>query len=32
VRCIVSNIPVVHGQLSMKLAHGSVGYRKLEEL
>jgi fermentation-respiration switch protein FrsA (DUF1100 family) len=32
VKCIVSNIPVVDGQQSMQLAHGSLGYRALTEL
>jgi fermentation-respiration switch protein FrsA (DUF1100 family) len=31
IRCVVSNIPVVDGLLSMKLAHGSLGFRKLED-
>src|SRR5262245_1024754 len=29
VRCIVSNIPVVDGLLTMKQVHGSLSYRKL---
>ena len=29
VKCVVSNIPVVDGLYSMKVAHGSLGFRRL---
>jgi hypothetical protein len=29
VKCVVSNIPVVDGRYSMKVAHGSMGFRRL---
>lgn len=29
VKCIVSNIPVVDGNLTMRLVHGSIGFREL---
>ena len=31
VKCIVSNIPVVDGWYTMKAAHGSLAFRKLQE-
>lgn len=30
VRCIVANIPVIDGHKTMRLVHGSLGFRKLE--
>ena len=32
VRCIVSNIPVVDGWLTMKQVHGALAFRRLQEL
>lgn len=32
VKCIVSNIPVIDGHKTMRLVHGSVEFRALEEL
>jgi cephalosporin-C deacetylase-like acetyl esterase len=31
IRCIVSNIPVVDGLLTMQMCHGSLGFRKLTD-
>jgi uncharacterized protein len=30
IKCIVSNIPVVDGSLTMRLVHGSLGFRNLQ--